>query len=200
MCKTDISFPGGTQALLPDYYSRVPQMKSLCNILDDMMTKFYQNVNRMVSLRLLTAEDVSCISPWEEILGWDYLFQPGAENISVDVRKALVRQFLYRKGPVNHAYMRAFLDEVCDAYEYSYDSATNLVTIKIRVSTSALFKQIKKCIEALLPACLQLQVISLVPQNEDRKNVTHEMMSNLTHEQLRTQIQSSPETIQTTEA
>lgn len=57
-----------------------------------------------------------------------------------------------------------------------------------------------KCIEALLPACLQLQVISLVPQNEDRKNVTHEMMSNLTHEQLRTQIQSSPETIQTTEA
>ena len=59
MCKTDISFPGGTQALLPDYYSRVPQMKSLCNILDDMMTKFYQNVNRAVSLRLLISEDVN---------------------------------------------------------------------------------------------------------------------------------------------
>lgn len=200
MWKTDVSLPGSMCALLPDFYSRVPQMQALGEILDNMMVKFYENINRMTALRLLTSEDASCITPWEEILGWDYLFQPGAENISVDVRKALIRQFLYRKGPVNHAYMRAFLEEVCDAYEYSYDGATNLVTIKIRVSTSALFKQIKKCIEALLPACLQLQVISLVPQNEDRKNVTHEMMSNLTHEQLRTQIQSSPETIQTTEA
>lgn len=200
MCKTDLFLPGGMQALLPDYYSRVPQMKSLCNILDDMMTKFYQNVNRMISLRLLTTEDVNSITPWEEILGWDYLFQPGAENISINVRKALVKQFLYRKGPVNHAYIRAFLDEVCDAYEYSYDNGKNQVTIKIRVSTSALFKQIKKCIEALLPACLQLQIVSIVPQNKDRKNVTHEMMSGLTHEQLRTQLQPSPETIQTTKA
>ncbi len=132
MWKTDVSLPGSMCALLPDFYSRVPQMQALREILDNMMVKFYENINRMTALRLLTSEDVSSITPWEEILGWDYLFQPGAENISVDVRKALIRQFLYRKGPVNHAYIRAFLDEVCDAYEYSYDSATNQVTIKIK--------------------------------------------------------------------
>lgn len=200
MWKTDVSLPGSMCALLPDFYSRVPQMQALGEILDNMMVKFYENINRMTALRLLTSEDVSCITPWEEILSWDYLLQPGAENISIEVRKALIRQFLYRKGPVNHAYIRAFLDEVCDAYEYSYDNATNQVTIKIKVPSSALFRQIKKCVEALLPVCLQLQIISLVPQNEERKNVTHEMMSGLTHAQLRTQTQPSPETIETTEA